>query len=247
MNIRNHLLCACLIPLLVPAAAIYAASVTGTVVDDSGHPINKARVSIHLRAGATMLVHPSSAASRGPTPVWRAFNGITQSDSRGGFAFDNVPAGVIQVCVQTDSRLQFDPCLWDHNANYFEFHATQNVNLPAVRVETGYLLSVTVSDNKNYLPARDFNKPRGPLNEEVKVSLRSPVLGFIPIKPKAQGQNRVFEYVIPYNKPVPLNINAPGLQLKDTATGKQTPRFSQVLRIDKNVPKSFNFSLEKGN
>ena len=143
--IRNHLLRAGLIPLLVPAATIYAASVTGTVGDETGKPINKARVSIHLRAGSNMLVHPSSAAAKGRTPTWKAFNGSTQSDSRGGFAFANVPAGVIQVCVQTDSRLQFDPCLWDRNANYFEFHATQDVNLPAVRVETGYLLSVTVS------------------------------------------------------------------------------------------------------
>ena len=152
-----------------------------------------------------------------------------------------------KVCVQTDDKLQFDPCLWDRHANYFEFPATQNVNLPAVRVETGHLLSITVADSKLYLSARDFNQPRSPLSEEVKVSLRSPVLGFIPIRPKSQGQNRVFEYVIPFNKPVPLNIHAPGLQLKDSASGKQTVRFSQVIRIEKNAPKNFNFSLEKGN
>ena len=228
-------------------ASSSAASVTGTVVDDTGKPINKARVSIHLRAGAGMMVRPSATAPKGRIAPARAFNSFTQSDSRGAFAFPDVPAGVIQVCVQTDDRLQFDACLWDGSSNYFEFPATQDVNLPAVRVETGYLLSVTVSDNKNYLPVRDFNKPRSPLAEEVQVSLRSPVIGFIPIKPKAQGQNRIFEYVIPYNKSIPLNVHSSGLQLKDSATGKQTPRFSRVIRIDKNAPKSFNFSLEKGN
>ena len=151
---------------LFSISILQAASVTGTVVDDTGKPINKARVSIHLRAGSNMLVHPSSAAAEGRTQTWRAFNGSTQSDSRGGFAFANVPAGVIQVCVQTAIRLQFDPCLCNHKANYFEFHATQDVNLPA---------------------ARDVNKPRGSLAEDVKVSLRSPVLGFIPLKPKVQG------------------------------------------------------------
>jgi hypothetical protein len=224
-----------------------AASVTGTVVDENGKPINKARVSIHLRAGAGMLVHPSSTAPKGRIAPARAFNSFTQSDSRGGFAFANVPAGLVQVCVQTDDRLQFDACLWDGSSNYFEFPATKDVNLPAVRVESGYLLSVTVSDNKSYLSARDFTKARSPLAEEVLVSIRSPIMGFIPIQPKAQGQNRVFEYVIPYNKPIPLNISAPGLQLKDSATAKQTLRFSQVIRIDKKAPKSFNFSLEKAN
>ena len=232
--------------LAIPAMSL-AASVTGTVVDETGKPINKARVSIHLRAGPGMLVHPSSTASRGPAAPSRAFNNFTQADSRGAFAFANVPAGVVQVCVQTDDKLQFDACLWDGSANYFEFPATQDVNLPAVRVETGHLLSITVSDSRMYLAARDFTKPRSPLSEEVIVSLRSPVLGFIPIRPKSQGQSRVFEYVIPFNKPVPLNIHAPGLQLKDSASGKQTVRFSQVIRIDKNAPKNFNFSLEKGN
>lgn len=250
-NMSNHDCLKAFLTLLtiaaVPAGRAFAASVTGTVIDESAHPINKARVSIHLRAGAGMLVNSYSNSPTTRTTPSRAYNDYSLTDARGIFAFTNVPAGVIQVCVQTDDRTRLDPCVWDRNANYFEFRGDKDVNLPQVRAELGHLLSITITDPSMSLAARDFNQPRSALKEDVLVSLRSPVMGFIPVKPKQGAQGRVYEYLIPYDTPVPLNIYVPGLELKDSQTGKQTARLSQIVRINKSSPKDFQFQIVKGN
>jgi len=229
------------------AASLSAAAVTGTVVDESAHPINKARVSIHLRAGANMLVNSYANAPKTNTSPSRAFNAYTLSDSRGNFSFSNLPAGVLQVCVQTIDRTRLDPCLWNRNANYFEFHGDKDVNLAQVRAEQGHLLSISVSDPGSNLAPRDFSQPRSALNEDVLVSVHSPVIGFIPIKPRQGAQGRVYEFLIPYDTPVPLNVYARGLDLKDTQTGNQSSRFSQIIRISKTAPRGFQIQVVKRN
>ncbi|MEK7996520.1 MAG: carboxypeptidase-like regulatory domain-containing protein, partial [Planctomycetota bacterium] len=194
--------------------------VTAVVVDEAGKLIPNAQVSIHRRG----VISPGPPAARAP------FNDAANSNASGAFTFAGVPDdSVLQVCVKVPDPQSLDTCLWDRHANRFLLAANEDRKLPQIRVPRGYLLTILITDPQGLLPARDWSKPRSVLAEDVVVTLRSPVIGLLPLPAQpAPGGGRRYEHLVPYDTPIPLNIySSSGLLLTDPATGRKHARISR--------------------
>jgi hypothetical protein len=171
---------------------------------------------------------PGESRLAGPGP---GYNARTRSDAQGLFSFANTPDGILRVCVQPSDPLLLDPCYWDARANRVAVSAGQSVNLPRVTPLKGLRVAISVLDPSALLPTRDWTRNRAPLDEEVQVAIRTPVLGFLPLQPVSIPGGRKFEMVVPTGLPIPVQIRAAGLQLEDPATGRRASQFSRAVEF----------------
>ena len=152
----------------------------------------------------------------------------------------------MQVCVQAQDPLVVDSCLWEARANRFLLAANDELRDLSLTARRGHMLTVLVEDPQGLLAARDWNQPKSALAEEVLASIRTPVLGFVPLRPQQAPGGRLFQYLIPFDTPVPLNIQATGLSLKDKTTGQAIKRFSRMVTVRPGaMPPSFSFAITR--
>lgn len=230
---------------MIQAPLLAQGRVNGVVHDEKGAALAKARVSLHVRAYSPKRTAAELAAL--PAGFTPGFNARMPAASGGAFAFSGVPTdSLVQVCVQTDDPLVVDSCHWDARANRFLLASggdLQNLMLTAKR---GHMLTVLVEDPQGLLGSRNWAQPKSALTEEVLASIRTPVLGFVPLPPQQAPGGRLFQYLIPFDTPMPLNLHAPGLFLKDKKTGLAMKRFSQVVMVRQGeTPPNLSFTVTR--
>jgi len=233
------------IAVFVIAVATFAAPqmeaarrITGRVVDEDGRAVSGARVSVHMRGLSPRARAGQDPATVNPIAVARAaFNSRVQSDSGGAFAFSEVPtSAVVQVCVSSPDPLAVDQCAWSRAANRLAMDGDNDAAAMTVKAERGYPLTIRIQDPQHLLPDPPAgNRRRTPFAEEVLASVRSEVLGPIPLSAENVPGGRVFRLTIPYDTPIPLNIEVPGRGLKPAGSTRVLRRFSQLVTAKRGV------------
>lgn len=225
-----------------------ARRITGKVVDDDGRAVPGARVSVHMRGLSPRARPGQGPATVNPIAVSRAaFNSRLQSDSGGSFAFNGVPtSAIVQLCVSSPDPLSVDKCLWSRNANRLEMEGDNDAAPVTLKAERGYPLVIRINDPQHLLPAPPSNgKARTAFADEVLVSVRSEVLGSMPLTTEAVPGGRVVRLTIPYETPIPLNIEAPGYGLKLSGSTRILRRFSQLVTAKRGAPAGISLEVAR--
>lgn len=223
---------------LIGTSRCWGGEVRGQLIGEQGAPLANFRVSIHLRSIPVHRLSPESA-TYGRT----GFNQEIRTNQAGSFSFVNVPAGLLQICA-VESGDYFDPCFWSRSENLIDHRGETLQALAApVRLRLGHRLRVTVRDGQALLPFRDLARLRAPLDEEIQVSVRTPVLGFWTAPPKATAQGRYFEFLVPYDLPIPVNIETGSARLRDADSGRVSVRQGGIHTFLRSRPQNLTFDV----
>ena len=169
--------------------------VTGSVVDDSGHPVAGARVLISY---APSVKAPIPA----PPVITGSLAAMVTSDASGAFHADGLAPDQYVACAETSTPGYLDPCHWSTSAPAFAVSAGQTTSGVKIVMVKGSVLRVHVDDPQQLL------KPvAGPvdLDFEVHVVTSKGVHYSAPIQSStAVGRDHVI--TIPFDSPVSLRV-----------------------------------------
>jgi Carboxypeptidase regulatory-like domain len=176
-------------------AANGTGSLTGSVLDDSGHPISAARVLVN-HAPSVKPPFPAPPVITGPLAA------TAVPDFTGSFHVDNLPPGDYIVCVETTVSGYLDPCHWSTSAPNFTISAGQTTSGVKIVMAKGPVLWIQVNDPQQFL------KPvTGPvdLGFEIHVVTSKGVHYSAPIQ-SSTATGRSHAITIPFDTPVSLRV-----------------------------------------
>lgn len=77
------------------------------------------------------------------------------------------------------------------------------------------------------------------------MSVRAPQIGFWTMPPRLITGGRLFEILVPFDTPIPINVDARGLKLTDPATQRAASRFGRNLTFRRDAPQHLTFDLAR--
>jgi hypothetical protein len=119
-------------------------SVTGTVVDDSGHAVNGARV---------LISHAPSIKAPMPAPpvITGPLAAMVTADARGSFQTDGLAPGQYIACAETTAPGLLDPCHWAASAPNFTVSAGQTISGVSIVMAKGAVVRIHINDPQRLL------------------------------------------------------------------------------------------------
>jgi len=129
-----------------PLAGQNPGSVTGTVVDDAGKPVARARVFIHA-------AFPPGTARRpvGPPVITGPFVISTMTDRTGAFQSGHLPAGKYVACAHPATQGLLNPCHWTLAAPEFTIIYGKTTTGVRISLAKGAIISIHVNDPRQLL------------------------------------------------------------------------------------------------
>jgi hypothetical protein len=170
-------------------------SVTGSVVDDTGHPIAGARV---------LISYAASIKSPVPAPpvVTGSLAAMVSSDATGAFHADGLAPAQYIACAETLAPGYLDPCHWSTSAPAFTISAGQTTSSVKIIMVKGSVIRVHVDD-----PQQLLRPVAGPvdLDFEIHVVTSKGVHYSAPIQ-SSTALGRDHAITIPFDSPVSLRV-----------------------------------------
>jgi hypothetical protein len=121
-------------------AVVSTGKVFGSVVDDSGNPIARARVFINSAPPATAPQFSTPPVVTGKQVA------MVASDPSGAFSVGNLPPGQYIACAEAPIQGLLDPCLWATSAPTFTVTAGQSTSAVNVVLARGAILPIHIDD-----------------------------------------------------------------------------------------------------
>jgi hypothetical protein len=202
--------------------------VTGSVVDESGHPVAGARVLISYAPSVKPPV-PAPPVITGPLAA------MVTADANGIFHVDSLAPDQYIACAETATPGFLDPCHWSASAPKFSVSAGQTTSGVKIVMAKGSVLRVHIDDPQQLL------KPvAGPvdLDFEVHVVTSNGFHHSASIQSStAVGRDHVI--TIPFDSPVNLRVlsahfavnDQSGKSLASTGTTVNTPSGTTLAAI----------------
>jgi hypothetical protein len=138
-------------------ASASSASLTGSVVDDSGHPVAGARVLISHAPS----VKPPVAA---PPVITGPLAAMVTADANGAFHADGLAPDQYIACAETSAPGLLDPCHWSTSAPSFTVSAGQTVSGMEIVMKRGTVLQIHVDD-----PQQLLKSVTGPVDFDLEI------------------------------------------------------------------------------
>jgi hypothetical protein len=178
--------------------------ITGTIVDDTGAPIQGATVSAALFWTAQPI-----PAVPGQLPAFLPTNAKAPSGSRGEFAIDVTYAGQYHICVQKASASVLDPCLWADPPPPVEVAAGATVSGLSVVAARGVTVNVRVHDPKGLLTVN-------PAQDDVRVGTFHRTSPFIPGYVSGRDPaGRNMSVIVPRGQAASISVSSSAFNLAD--------------------------------
>jgi hypothetical protein len=181
-------------------------SLTGTVADDTGHPIPGARVLISYAPSINLAV-PAPPVIAGPLAA------MVTADATGAFHVDTLPPAQYIACAETAAPGYLDPCHWSPSAPAFTVTAGQTTSGVNIVMPKGSVLRVHVDDPQQLL------KPvTGPvdLDFEIHIVTRKGIHYSAPIQ-SSTALARDHAITIPFDSPLSLRILSAHVTVSDSS------------------------------
>jgi hypothetical protein len=121
-----------------------SASLAGSVVDDSGHPVVGARV---LISHAPSIKPPVAA----PPVITGSLAAMVTADANGAFHADGLAPDQYIACAETTAPGLLDPCHWSTSAPSFTVSAGQIVSGMKIVMKRGAVLRIHIDDPQQLL------------------------------------------------------------------------------------------------
>jgi Carboxypeptidase regulatory-like domain len=195
-------------------------SVTGSVVDDSGHPVAGARV---------LISHAPSIKPPVPAPpvITGSLAAMVTADANGTFHVDTLSPDQYIACAETSTPGFLDPCHWAASAPAFTISAGQTTSGVKIVMAKGAVLQVHINDGQALL------KPTaGPVDFDFQIHVVTSK-GFhhgAPIQSStALGRDHVI--TIPFDTPVTVRVLSAHLAVNDQSGKAISPMGTSI-----NVP-----------
>jgi hypothetical protein len=179
-------------------------SVTGSVVDDSGHSVAGSRVLISYAPSIKSTVSA-------PPVITGSLAAMVTADATGTFHADGLAPGQYIACAETLTPGYLDPCHWSASAPAFTVSAGQTTPGVKIVMAKGSVLRVHVDDPQQLL------KPvAGPvdLDFEIHVVTSKGVRYSIPIQ-SSTALGRDHAITIPFDTSVSVRVLAAHLAVND--------------------------------
>ncbi|MGJ5814498.1 carboxypeptidase-like regulatory domain-containing protein [Paludibaculum fermentans] len=199
MKAFTLIVCACL-----PSAFGQTGGITGSVLDDTGAPVEGARVVASLWSSTKAV--PFVA---GRPPAFMPVPAKATSGAKGEFQIEGIFAGKYYVCVEKPEAALLNPCLWadqPESVNVDEGVTTRGI---AVTVTKGVSLNVRIQDSKGLLRAN-------PAADDVRVGTFHRVSPFIPGTINGRDPaGRSISVIVPRGKAASISISSAAFDLAD--------------------------------
>jgi len=192
-------------------------SVTGSVVDDSGHPIAGARVLISYAPS----IKPPTAA---PPVIAGSLAAMVTADNNGTFLAGGLGPGQYIACAETTAPGYLDPCHWATAAPGFSVNA--GTTTPGVKIvmARGAVLWVHIDD-----PQKLLKPAAGPVDLYFEIHVVT-AKGFhysAPIQ-SSTAAGRDHAITIPFDIPLNLRVLSAHLAVNDQSGNPMPPAGTTV-------------------
>lgn len=176
--------------------------ITGTIVDDSGTPIQGARVAASLWSSAKPI-----SFVPGRPPAFMPVPAKALSGSKGEFQVEGLFAGTYYVCVEKPEGAILNPCLWADppaSVDVAEGATTSGVSVAAAK---GVTINVRVHDEKGLLSAN-------PAKDDVRVGISRRT--FIPGRISGRDPaGRTMSVIVPRGQAASISVSSSAFALAD--------------------------------
>ncbi len=199
MKLTILILCAC-----AAAALGQTGRITGTVVDDSGAPIQGASVAASLWSSAKPV--PFVA---GRPPAFMPVAAKALSGSKGEFQVEGLSAGEYHICVEKPEAAVLNPCLWADPPVSVDVGEGATVIGVSVVAAKGVTLNVRVQDVKGLLKAN-------PAADDVRVGTSHRTSPFIPgIVSGRDPAGKSLSVIVPRGQAATISVSSSSFALAD--------------------------------
>ena len=205
---------------LLAAADNGTGSLTGSVVDDSGHPVAGARVLISHAPSIKPPV-PAPPVITGPLAT------MVTADANGTFHAENLAPDEYIACAETATPGYLDPCHWSASAPNFTVSAGQTTSGVKIVMAKGPVIRIHIDDPQQLL------KPiAGPVDLDFEIHVvTGKGLHYSAPMQSSTALGRDHAITIPFDTPVSLRVLSPHLVVNDQAGKSLEPLGASV-----NVP-----------
>lgn len=138
--------------LLTTSIQLFAAVLTGTIVDQNGNPVSGATV-IAVRQSIFLPAVSGTPPQLAPGEV--EFGGSWMTDNGGNFLLASIPAGNYLLCVEKRNSPLLDPCVWKTPIAVNGLQGSEQRALDSITAPQGTLIQIAVSDPLGLLPGWD--------------------------------------------------------------------------------------------
>ncbi|HPT28807.1 MAG TPA: carboxypeptidase-like regulatory domain-containing protein [Bryobacteraceae bacterium] len=178
--------------------------ITGAVVDDSGTPIQGARVAASLWSSAKPV--PFVA---GRPPAFMPVPASALTGSKGEFEVSGLHAGKYYVCVEKPEAAILNPCLWADPPASVDVGEGAAVSGISVVAANGVTLNIRVQDAKGLLGAN-------PASDDVRVGTSHRRSPFIPgIVSGRDPAGKVMSVIVPRGQAATVSVSSASFALSD--------------------------------
>jgi len=187
-------------------------SVTGSVVDDSGHSIAGARVLISYAPS----IKPPAAA---PPVITGPLAAMVTADNNGAFLASGLAPGQYIACAETTGPGYLDPCHWAAAAPGFSVNAGTTTSGVKIVMAKGAVLRVHIDDPQKLLKAA-----AGPVDLDFEIHVVT-AKGFhysAPIQ-SSTAVGRDHAITIPFDIPLNLRVLSAHLAVNDQSGNPMQP------------------------
>ena len=200
-----------ILPLSMPGAT-GTGGVQGSVVDETGKPVNGARVFIS-QALPQGIPHPSAPpVITGPQMTARP------ADASGIFKVTGLPEGQYVACAETATPGLLDPCHWGTSAPTFTVTAGQTANNIRITMLKGAVLAIRLND-----PLALLKSPNGAVDSNCQFHVVTQKGHHYGAVITAQNTNsRDHAITVPSGSALSLQVISPHLVVND-GSGKPVP------------------------
>jgi len=187
--------------LLFVGPAAFAATVSGTVVDDSGAPVAGAKVYYN---NAPKIVTDRAGHTQAHGPV---ITSTTSTGKDGSFSLSDLPAGVYWLCAEGIQPTQIRSCDWGFDATKIDLSTAPSATNAKLQVHDGVTLTFQVNDSRNQIKdfASDAGKPAAPGNFRIFLVDGARLKPAQPVS--ATGNTRKYALVVPKTRALRLLLD----------------------------------------
>lgn len=219
----------------MPLIAQLPGSVTGTVVDDSGKPVIRARVFI------SQALPPTAARPAAPPVITGPHVITTMTDHNGQFLSGHLRPGIYVACAQYAPQGLLDPCHWSTSAPEFTVTAGQATTGVKIVMAKGAIIPIHVDDPHQLLAASSA-KAAGQTDLQFHIVTAKGHRYIAPVIATSKN-GRDHAITIPFGTSLNVQVISPHLAVNDDAGKPANPAGKSLNVPAATAPASLHYTV----